>query len=56
MPASGEVEVHPGVLLEPALILFVRVEVVQDDVKLAVRKGRDDTVHEAEKFDATSSF
>jgi hypothetical protein len=36
--------------LEPALILFVRFEVVQDDVKLAVRKGRDDGGHEAEEL------
>jgi hypothetical protein len=38
-------EMHLGVLLEPALVLFVRVEVVQDD-----------TVHEAEELDATAPF
>jgi hypothetical protein len=30
----------------------VGVEVVEDDVKLLARKGRDDTVHEVEKLDA----
>src|SRR5579862_1496592 len=46
-------EMHVGVFFEPALVLFVGIEVVQDDVKLAARKGRTDAVHEAEKFDAT---
>src|SRR5579862_3075069 len=46
-------EMHVGVFFEPALVLFVGIEVVQDDVKLAARKGRNDAVHEAEKFDAT---
>ncbi len=39
-----EVEVHLGVLLEPMLILLVGVEVVDDDVKLAIRKGGNDAV------------
>lgn len=46
-------EMHVGVLFEPALVLLVGIEVVQDDVKLAARKGRNDAIHEAEKFNAT---
>ena len=42
--------------LEPMLVLLVGIEVVEDDVKLAVRKGRGDAVHEVEKFDAATSF
>jgi len=45
-----------GVFSEPALVLLVRIEVVQDDVKLAVRKGRDDAFHEAEEFDAAAAL
>ncbi|WP_224517786.1 Plug domain-containing protein [Bradyrhizobium barranii] len=32
------------------------VEVVEDDVKLAVRKSRGDAVHEIEKLDAAPAF
>jgi hypothetical protein len=42
--------------LEPMLVLFVGVEVVEDDVKLAVRESRGDTVHEVEKLDAATAF
>jgi hypothetical protein len=35
-----------GVFLESALVLLVRVEIVEDDVKLAVREGGNDAVHE----------
>ena len=49
-------ELHVGVLLEPVLVLLVGVEVVQDDVKLAVGKGGDDAVHEAQKLDAAPAF
>jgi hypothetical protein len=42
--------------LEPVLVLFVGVEVVEDDVKFAVRKSRGDTVHEVEKLDAATAF
>ena len=42
--------------LEPRLVLLVGVEVVEDDVKLAVRKSRGDTVHEVEKLDAATAF
>jgi hypothetical protein len=33
-------ELHVGVGLEPGLVLFVGVEIIEDDVKLAVRKSR----------------
>jgi hypothetical protein len=49
-------EAHLGVLLEPMLILLVGVEVIDDDVKLAIRKGGNDAVHEAEKLHATAPF
>ena len=42
-------------LLEPKLVLLVGIEVVQNDVKLAVRKGGNDAVHEAEELDAASA-
>ena len=47
-------KLHIGMGLEPILVLFVGVEVVEDDVKLAVRKSRGDAVHEVEKFDAAT--
>ena len=47
-----EMKLHIGVGLEPVLVLFMGVEVVEDDVKLAVRKSRGDAVHEIEKLDA----
>jgi hypothetical protein len=31
------VEMHVGMLLQPVLVLLVRVEVVENDVKLAAR-------------------
>ena len=34
-----EMKLHIGVRLEPVLVLLVGAEVVEDDVKLAVRKG-----------------
>src|ERR1019366_804069 len=49
-----EMKLHIGMGLEPILVLFVGVEVVEDDVKLAVRKSRSDAVHEVEKFDAAT--
>src|ERR1035437_10082971 len=49
-------KLHIGVGLEPMLVLLVGVEVVEDDVKLAVRKSRGDAVHEVEKLDAATSF
>jgi hypothetical protein len=32
------------------------VEVVENDVKLAIREGGNDTVHEAEKLDPAAPF
>ena len=40
-----------GVFLEPALVLLMGVEIVEDDVKLAIREACDDAVHEAEELD-----
>src|ERR1035437_1733559 len=51
-----EMKLHIGMGLEPMLVLFVGVEVVEDDVKLAVRKSRGDTIHEVEKLDAATAF
>ena len=49
-------KLHIGMGLEPMLVLLVGVEVVEDDVKLLVRKSRCDAVHEVEKLDATTAF
>ena len=49
-------KLHVGVGLEPVLVLFMGVEVVEDDVKLAVWKSRGDAVHEIEKLDAAPPF
>src|ERR1700747_2041955 len=51
-----EMEFHIGMGLEPVLVLLVGVEVVEDDVKLAVRKGRGEAVHEIEKLDTATAF
>ena len=45
---------HLGVLFEPAFILLVRVEIVEDDVKLAIREGGNQGVHEAEELNTAS--
>src|SRR4029453_7820996 len=39
---------------EPALVLLMRVEIVEDDVELAIREGGDEAVHEPEEFDAAA--
>ena len=49
-------ELHSGMIFEPPLVLLVRVEIIQDDVKLAARKGCDDFIHEAEELDAAASL
>ena len=49
-------KLHVGVGLEPVLVLLVGVKVVEDDVKLAARKGRGEAVHEIEKLDAATAF
>jgi hypothetical protein len=38
------------------LVLLMGVEIVEDDVKLAVRKSRGDAVHEVEKLDTPPPF
>jgi hypothetical protein len=42
--------------LEPMVVLLVGVEVVEDDVQLAVRKSRGDAVRKVEKLDAATAF
>src|SRR5450631_2289203 len=51
-----EMKFHIGMCLEPILILLVGVEVVEDNVKLAVRKSRGDAVNEVDKLDAATAF
>ena len=51
-----EMKCHIGMGLEPILVLLVGVEVVEDDVKLAVRKGRGEAVHEVEKLHTPTAF
>ena len=55
-PRWGEMETDFGVFLEPALVLLVRVEVVQDDVKLTIRDGGHDAVHEAQELDPAAAL
>jgi len=43
-------EMDVGVLREPALVLLMGVEVVEDDVQLAALEGGDEPVHEAEEL------
>src|SRR5215813_4683974 len=49
-------EMDSGMFFEPALVLLVRVEIVEDDVKLAIREGGDDAVHEAEELDTAAAL
>jgi hypothetical protein len=49
-------EMDVGVLLEPALVLLVGVEVVEDDVQLPAREDGDEPVHEAEELDPAAPF
>ena len=51
-----EMKLHIGVGLEPGFVFLVGVEVVENDVKLLVRKSRGDAVHEIEKLDAAPPF
>jgi len=37
--------------LEPAIALLMGVEIIEDDVQLAVREGGNHAVHEAEELD-----
>jgi hypothetical protein len=47
-----EMKLHIGMDLEPMLVLLMGVKVVEDDMKLAVRKSRGDAVHKVEKLNA----
>ena len=47
-------ETDGGVFLEPALVLLMGVEVVEDDVEVAIREGGNDAVHEAEELDTAA--
>ena len=47
---------HIGMGLKPVLVLLVGIEVVEDDVKLAVWESRSDAGHETEKLDAAAAF
>src|SRR5216683_249751 len=51
-----EMKLHIGMGLEPMLVLLVGVKIVEDDMKLAVRKSRGDAVHKVEKLDAATAF
>ena len=42
--------------LEPATALLMGVEIIEDDVHLAVRKGGNHTIHEAEKLETTAAL
>jgi hypothetical protein len=42
--------------LEPLLVFLVGAKVVEDDVKLTVRKSRSESVHEVEKLDTATAF
>src|ERR1700693_1469453 len=49
-------EMDLGVFLEPTLILLMGVEIVEDDVEFAIRKGGNEAVHEVEEFDTATSL
>src|SRR5450631_3405275 len=51
-----EMKFHIGLCIVPIVVLLVGTEVVEDDVKLAVRKGCGDAVHEVEKLDTATAF
>ncbi len=40
-PCRGVVESDEGMLFEPFLVLFMRIQIVEDNLKLAARIGRD---------------
>src|SRR4029077_4627623 len=49
-------KMHFGVSLEPALVLLMRVEIVEDDVKLVIREGVNKAIHEAEELNAAAAL
>ena len=50
-PRRGEMEVDVWMFLEPAIALLMGVEIIEDDVQLAIREGGNHAVHEAEELD-----
>ena len=50
-PRRGEMEVDVWMFLEPAIALLMGVEIIEDDVQLAMREGGNHAVHEAEELD-----
>ncbi len=44
-------EVDVWMFLEPAIALLMGVEIIEDDVQLAIREGGNHAVHEAEELD-----
>src|SRR5450631_3907422 len=51
-----KIENHTSTWLSQDALVLVGAEVVEDDVKLAVRKGCGDAVHEVEKLDTATAF
>lgn len=47
---------HIGMCFEPFLVLLVGAEIVENDVKLAVRKCCGHAIHKVEKLDPATSF
>ena len=43
-PRRGEMEVHVWMFLEPAIALLMGVEIIENDVQLAIREGRNHAV------------
>src|SRR5262249_61176775 len=50
-PRRREMEVDLRMFLEPAVTPLMSVEIVEDDMQLAIRKGSHDVLHEAEELD-----
>ena len=44
-------EMNVWVSLEPAFALFMGVEIVEDEVQLAIREGGGDAAHKVKKLD-----
>lgn len=51
----GEVEMHPGMALQPGVVLLVGVEVVEHDVDVLAWIGGNDPVHEIEEVGAPAA-
>src|SRR5262245_2131322 len=49
-------EPHLRVFLQPALVLLMRVQIVEDDVKLTIRVHGNEAVHERKKLNAAAPF